>query len=138
MNVRIPALAGALLLATSAFALAADPMSSVTVNLSPQNNSGETATAVLTQTGDDVKVVVTTKGGPSDPQPIHIHQGTCAKLNPKPAYPLTTIQNGTSTTTLKDMKLSSLENGDYAINIHHSTTDVPTYYACGDIPTMKM
>jgi uncharacterized protein YcsI (UPF0317 family) len=32
----------------------------------------------------------------------------------------------------------TLENGDFAINIHHSTSDIPTYYACGDIPKMKM
>jgi hypothetical protein len=113
-------------------------MAHVTVKLSPQNKSGETATAVLTQTGPDVVVVVTTAGGPDLPQPIHIHQGTCANLNPKPTYPLTTVQDAKSTTTLKDLSLMTLENGDFAINIHHSTSDIPTYYACGDIPKMKM
>jgi hypothetical protein len=113
-------------------------MDKLTVKLYPQNKSGETATAVLTQVGPDVKVVVTTAGGPTDPQPIHIHKGTCAKLNPAPTYPLTTVQDATSTTTIKGITLMSLENGDFAINIHHSTADIPTYYACGDIPAMKM
>jgi hypothetical protein len=76
--------------------------------------------------------------GPTDPQPIHIHMGTCANLNPKPTYPLATVQDATSTTTVKGITLASLENGDFAINIHHSTSDIPTYYACGDIPKMKM
>jgi hypothetical protein len=148
MQVRVPLLAGLLVIGTSALALAQSPMPTapamgstmghVTVKLYPQNKSGETATAVLTQTGPDVVVVVTTMGGPDLAQPIHIHKGTCANLNPAPTYPLTTVQDGKSTTTLKGLSLMSLENGDFAINIHHSTSDVPTYYACGDIAKMKM
>jgi hypothetical protein len=149
MHYRIPALAGLLVLGSSAFALAQSPapsmapamataMDKVTVHLFPQNKSGETALATLTQVGPDVLVVVKTMGGPADPQPIHIHMGTCANLNPKPTYPLVTVQDATSTTTVKGITLASLENGDFAINIHHSTSDIPTYYACGDIPKMKM
>jgi len=144
MHYRISALATLLVLGSSAFALAQSPapamggMDKVTVKLYPQNKSGETATAVLTQVGPDVTVDVKTMGGPDSPQPIHIHEGTCAKLNPAPKYPLTTVQGGVSMTTLKGITLASLENGDFAINIHHSTTDIPTYYACGDIPQMKM
>jgi len=148
MHYRIPALAALLVLGSSAFALAQSPapmmspamggMDKLTVKLYSQNKSGETATAVLTQVGPDVTVAVTTAGGPDLAQPIHIHEGTCAKLNPVPKYPLTTVQGGTSTTTLKGLTLASLENGDFAINIHHSTSDIPTYYACGDIPKMKM
>ncbi len=137
MNYRIPALSALLFLGSTAFALATADV--VKVHIFPQNHSGETATATLTQTGPDVVVVVTTTNAPSDTaQPIHIHEGTCANLNPKPKYPLSTLQNGTSTTTLKNMTLMDLETGGYAINIHHSTSDIPTYYACGDIPKMKM
>ena len=32
------------------------------------------------------------------------------------------------------MKLSALQTGGFAINVHKSTTDLPTYVACGDIP----
>jgi hypothetical protein len=148
MHFRLSALTGLLILGSTAYALAQSPapamapamagMDKVTVKLYPQNKSGETATAVLTQVGPDVTVAVTTMGGPADPQPIHIHQGTCANLNPKPTYPLTTVQDAKSMTTLKGLTLASLETGDFAINIHHSTSDIPTYYACGDIPKMKM
>jgi hypothetical protein len=131
MILRIAAVAAALALASPAGALAAGP---VTVHLAPQNHSGETATATLTQSGANTVVSVVTKNGPKLPQPIHIHQGTCAKLNPKPYYPLTTVLNGKSVTTLKGISLASLENGNFAINIHHSTSDIPTYYACGNIP----
>jgi hypothetical protein len=136
MSLRIAAVTAALILATSTFALAADGPLKITLN--PQNNSGEVGNVVMTQDGDNVVVTVTTENAPADTaQPIHIHKGDCAKLDPKPTYPLVTLQDGKSTTTLKNMQLASLENGDYAINIHHSTADVPTYYACGNIPKAK-
>ena len=44
----------------------------------------------LTKSGaNQTKVVLEVKGAPSGAsQPVHIHKGTCAKLDPKPAYPL--------------------------------------------------
>jgi hypothetical protein len=138
---RIAALASVLALGVSGLAVAqtaAPAMSpapgTVSVKLAPQNSSGETGTATLTQTGPDVSVSVTMTGAGTVAQPIHIHQGSCAKLNPTPMYPLTTVQNGTSMTTLKNMKLSALQTGGFAINVHKSTTDIPDYVACGDIP----
>ena len=135
MSLRLVAATAALVLATSTFAVAANGPLKFTLH--PQNHSGETANVTMTQDGDNVVVDVTTENGPADAQPIHIHKGTCDTLDPKPTYPLTTVQKASSTTTLKNMQLASLENGDYAINIHHSTSDVPTYYACGNIPKAK-
>ena len=131
MHYRIPVLTAALILSSTLLAAAAAP---VAFNLSPQNHSGETAKATLTQGKGEVTVVVDTHGGPANPQPIHIHEGTCAKLNPKPAYPLTTVLDGKSVTHVKGVTLAQLQDGHYAINIHHSTTDIKTYYACGNIP----
>jgi hypothetical protein len=135
MSLRIAAATAALVLATSTFALAAGP---VKFTLHPQNHSGETGYVTMTQDGDNVVVAVTTTNAPdATAQPIHIHKGTCDTLDPKPTYPLTTLQGGTSTTTLKGLTLAQLEDGNFAINIHHSTSDVPTYYACGNIPKAK-
>jgi hypothetical protein len=135
MFLRMVAATAALVLATSTLALADKPLK---FTLHPQNHSGEIGDVTMTQDGDNVVVVVTTQNAPSGvAQPIHIHDGTCDSLNPKPHYPLTTLQNGTSTTTLKDIKLMDLQTGGFAINIHHSTSDVPTYYACGNIPKMS-
>jgi hypothetical protein len=138
---RLAALGGVLALGASGLAVAqtAAPMmspapGSVIVKLAAQNNSGETGTAALTQTGPDVSVSVTMTGAGTVAQPIHIHEGSCAKLNPQPLYPLTTVQNGMSMTTLKNMQLSALQTGGFAINVHKSTTDIPAYVACGDIP----
>jgi hypothetical protein len=135
MSLRIAAATAAFILATSTFALALGP---VKITLHPQNNSGEIGNVVMTQDGDNVVVTVTTQYAPDGvAQPMHIHKGTCDNLTAKPTYPLATLQNGTSTTTLKNMQLADLMNGDFAINIHHSTADVPTYYACGNIPKLK-
>ncbi|MGZ3497009.1 MAG: CHRD domain-containing protein [Vulcanimicrobiaceae bacterium] len=106
---------------------------SVTVQLKPENNSGETGTATLTQEGSNVLVKVSLTGAPKTAQPAHIHEGTCAKLNPAPKYPLSSVVDGKSTTVVKDVKLSELTSGSYAINVHKSTEDLKTYVACGDI-----
>jgi hypothetical protein len=134
MSLRIAAATAAFILATSTFALALGP---VKITLHPQNNSGEIGNVVMTQDGDNVIVSVTTQYAPDVAQPMHIHKGTCDNLEAKPTYPLATLQNGTSTTTLKNMQLADLMNGNFAINIHHSTADVPTFYACGNIPKLK-
>ena len=121
------ALGGATLVATHA------APSSVTVDITAQNGSGETGTATLTQESGDVKVVVALKGAPAGPQPMHIHSGTCAKLNPAPAYPLESVSDGNSTSTVKGVTIEELLAKPYAINVHKSTSDIGTYVACGDI-----
>ncbi len=133
MSFRLAAATAALVLATSTLAFAAGP-SSIKFTLHPQNHSGEVGTVTMTQDGDNLVVVVTTENAPDVVQPVHIHPGTCDKLTEKPMYPLSTLQKGTSTTTLKNMTLAQLQTGGFAVNIHHSTSDVPTYYACGNIP----
>lgn len=107
--------------------------SSVTVKLHAQNSSGENGTAMLTQTAKGVQVVVNLTGAPAAAQPAHIHPGTCMNLNPAPKYPLQNVVNGKSTTMLAGVKLSDLQGGKFAINVHKSTTDLKTYVSCGDI-----
>jgi hypothetical protein len=135
-------LAGAAALAVPAVAFAATPLQD---HLSAQNNSGETGTATLLQSGANVIVRLRLSGAPVEPQPAHIHKGTCDKLDPKPAYPLSNVVNGVSETVVKDVSLSDFTSGKYAINVHKSLKDIPTYVACGNItapaamaPGMKM
>lgn len=88
---------------------------------------------MLVQKGNDVLVSVTMSGLPAGvSEPTHIHAGTCGNLNPAPKYPLTNSKNGTTTTTLSNVKLSSLLGGKYAINVHNST-NLKIYVACGNI-----
>jgi Cu/Zn superoxide dismutase len=125
---------GLLLVGASSFALAAD---SATTKLQPLNSSGESGTATLTKAGENqTKVVLEVQGQPSSgPQPVHIHKGSCSKLDPKPAYPLSPVVNGKSETTV-NASLDSLQKGGYAINGHKSAQEVATYVFCGDIGTM--
>ena len=125
---------GLLLLGATSFALAADTAST---QLQPQNNSGESGTATLTKAGDNqTKVVLEVQGAPAGvSQPVHIHKGTCSKLDPKPAYPLSPVVNGKSETTIK-ASLDSLQKGGYAINGHKSAQEASTYVFCGDIAKM--
>src|SRR5919204_4522709 len=125
---------GPLLLGVTSFVFAAD---SASAKLAPQNNSGESGTATLTKAGDkQTKVVLDVKGAPSGAQqPVHIHKGTCDKLDPKPAYPLSPLVNGKSETTV-NASLDSLEKGGYAVNGHKSAQEASTYVFCGAIGKM--
>lgn len=108
----------------------------VKISFAAQNNSGETGTAYLVPDGTKTKVMVSLSGAPADAQPMHIHEGTCAKLNPKPAFPLSDLVNGKSTTEV-DVPLSKLTAGPYAIFVHKSTADMGTTVSCADIPAAK-
>jgi hypothetical protein len=125
---------GLLLVAVTSFALAAD---TATTTLQSQNKSGESGTATLTRAGDNAtKVVLEIQGVPAGvSQPVHIHKGSCAKLDPKPAYPLSPVVNGKSETTVK-VSLDSLQKGGYAINGHKSAQEAATYVFCGEIASM--
>lgn len=133
-----------LLLAIQSVAIAQSSMGSsgtmmkssavVKVPMKAQNGSGESGTATLKQSGSGIVVTVSISGGSSTAQPAHIHEGTCAHLNPAPKYPLNSVVKGKSTTTLPNMKLSSLETGGFAINVHKSLKAIKTYVSCGDIP----
>jgi hypothetical protein len=104
----------------------------VTVQLAAQNGSGESGTATLTAEGDRTKVAIDLSSGSMTPQPAHIHQGTCAKLDPKPQYPLANVVDGKSESTV-DASLATLKGSAFAINVHKSAQDVGTYVSCGDI-----
>jgi hypothetical protein len=105
----------------------------VTVNLSAQNASGENGTATLTPQGNKTQVVIKLTGAPEGvAQPVHIHDGSCAKIDAKPRVPLQNVVGGNSTTTL-DMKLSDIMSKGGAINVHKSAADLKTYVACGDM-----
>jgi Cu/Zn superoxide dismutase len=112
---------------------AATAQAGTTVNLKAQNNSGENGTVTLTPQGDKTQIVIKLTGAPAGvAQPAHIHDGTCAKLDPKPRVPLQNVTDGTSTTVV-GMKLDDIVKQGGAINVHKSADDLKTYVACGDL-----
>lgn len=104
----------------------------LSVDLAEQNGSGESGTATLTADGEKTKVVIALENPPANPQPAHIHKGSCTKLDPKPAYGLQNVVGGDSTTVVV-VALDDLRDGDFAVNVHKSGAEADIYVACGDI-----
>ena len=130
------ALAATALMAMAVPALAADGPHRVYA-ISSLNGSTELGTVTLTAVGDKTRVDIALANAPTDvPQPAHIHEGSCAKLDPKPKYALANVVDGTSTYTV-DAPMSQLVAGGFAVNVHKSTKDIPTYVACGDLGAKK-
>jgi len=125
--------AGAFALAMTSLAVlpaTTQAQQSVTINLTPQNNSGQTGTAVLTPDGAGTKVVLTLANAPG-PHPAHIHAGSC----PTPGavvFPLTSVTNGTSETTVA-ASIADIMKAPHAINIHKSPQEIPAYTSCGNV-----
>ena len=133
------ALAAAFTLAAVAPAAAMDKMlpgpHQITIPMKALNGSGESGKAVLKDTKAGLWVMISlsaiseiAKG----PQPAHIHMGTCAKLDPKPQYPLTNVVAGKSTTTVPGVTLAMLLKSSHAINVHDAK-DLKKYVSCGNI-----
>jgi hypothetical protein len=106
----------------------------VTAILNAQNNSGEVGTVNLSAAADNqTTVLINVTGMPaSASQPAHIHQGSCAHLDPAPKYALNPVVNGTSSTTV-NASLSELTAGNYAVNIHQSAEKANVYVSCADL-----
>lgn len=103
---------------------------SVTIVLSPQNDSGQTGTAVLTSEGAGTKVVVNLSSAPG-PHPAHIHAGSC----PTPGavvFPLTSVTNGRSETVVA-ASIADILRAPHAINVHKSPQEIPVYTSCGNV-----
>jgi len=109
---------------------------------------GTVGATAIAQEATQTPTVVTT-------HPSHVHSGTCADLDPNPAYPLDNVgprtdddgnppkpedikgsltANPVETAETKiDVKLDDLLSEAYAVNVHASDQDMSTYIACGDI-----
>lgn len=108
----------------------------VVVTLNSQNDSEQTGTATLAENEDGQLVVtIQVSGGEfTDPQPAHIHVGSC----PTPGaveYPLTNVVDGYSITMLDGLTIADVSGvtGGLAINVHKSAAESSVYTACGDI-----
>ena len=106
----------------------------MTINLGAQNGSKQEGQAFLNDTSAGLKVKLQLKNEPAGAsEPAHIHQGTCAKLNPAPWKPLSNVVKGLSVTTIKGLTIADLKKGTYAINVHESAANLAHYVSCGDL-----
>ena len=127
------------ILSFAAFALmagvpagAADNSGGRVFALIAQNGSGQHGTVALKPRGAKTVIEIHLLGAASSAEPAHIHMGSCSKLNPVPKYPLTSVVDGISETTV-NQPISVLTAGGLAVNVHKSASDLKTYVACGDL-----
>ena len=106
----------------------------MTINMGAQNGSKQDGQAFLNDTSAGLKVKVQVKNEPTGgSEPAHIHEGTCAKLNPAPWKPLSNVVNGVSVTTIPGLTIATLKKARYAINVHQSAANLAHYVSCGDV-----
>ena len=104
----------------------------------PGGGGEQTGTVTLTAVNGQTEVVVDIiPGDPADePQPLHIHEGSCPGVG-SVAFDLTDGGAagvvGGSFTAIVDVSLTSLLAGDFSINVHKSTPEISVYVSCGDI-----
>ena len=105
----------------------------VSMPLVAQNNSGEDGEATLSEVDSETTRVVLEVENPSvEPQPAHIHRGSCENLDPEPAYGLENVVDGKSTTEV-NVAVEDLVDKGFAINVHKSAEESEVYVSCGDI-----
>jgi hypothetical protein len=122
-----------MLLAAFAVPAVSQEPNSVTIPMKALNGSGEDGMATITQGTGGIDVVVTLQNGTAVPQPTHIHIGTCGAINKAPEYALRDTVNGKGDSLVAGVNLADLLKGHYAINVHKSANDLPTYVSCGNI-----
>jgi Cu/Zn superoxide dismutase len=105
----------------------------LTLDLQEQNGSGITGTVEFSPTSEgEVEVEIEVDGSEGGPHPAHIHKGSCAELDPNPAFPLENVVDGKSETTV-DVDIAELSATEYAVNVHESPENANNYVACADI-----
>lgn len=106
----------------------------IEIVLNEQNESGESGTATLWEVDGSLIVSLNLTGAPpAEPQPAHIHNGSCEDLGGI-NYPLTEVTDGVSDTSLEMSLDELLSQNPQAINVHLSVEQANVYVACGDLP----
>lgn len=124
---------------------AGSPVASPTVTITPEpnaprlvlpfevlNDSGLSGTATLYEAGNKTIVDLDVRNT-GDDQPAHIHSGRCGTLEPSPAFDLAPLHADGVSRTVIDTPLEGLLNGQFAIDIHLSPTELGTLSACANI-----
>jgi Cu/Zn superoxide dismutase len=105
----------------------------LTLDLEEQNDSGISGTVELSPTSEGtIEVEIELTGSDGGPHPAHIHRGSCADLDPNPAFPLDDVVDGESESEV-DVTTAELTMTEYAINVHESPENAQTYVACADV-----
>lgn len=102
------------------------------LELSEQNGSGQAGTATFTRlAGDRTRIVLELTNPPPEPQPAHVHSGSCENLGP-PVVPLTNVEDGRSVTET-DTPLEELSGSGLVVHAHKSEAEFDISVACAPL-----
>jgi hypothetical protein len=105
----------------------------LTLELVEQNGSGQSGTATLTPAGEgSTRVVVELESPPEEPQPAHVHSGTCDDIGDVFA-PLQSLTEGESESMVM-LSLDELQQGNLIVHAHKSEAELDVSVACAAIP----
>ncbi len=127
-------------LAVSTTLLAALPASAVPKSvggkvypLKAVGASGEYGTVALKPLGEQTAVEVhVVNEPPGDVQTVHIHHGTCAKVDPPIIYPLSPLVDGTSE-SIVDVSLDKILAILSVVHVHSSYKNEQRSLACASL-----
>lgn len=103
------------------------------LQLAEQNGSGQSGSATLTPSDDGgTTIVVELASPPAEPQPAHVHDGTCDNIGDVVA-PLESLVEGASETTVP-LSLDELRRGGLIVHAHKSEAELDVSVACAPIP----
>jgi hypothetical protein len=106
----------------------------VRITLIDENGSGEDGSAQLTDQGTSTKVELLMLNAPEGVvQPAGVFKGTCASLDKDQAFPLQSVTESKSTSTV-NAPLADLTKEKYAIAVFKSETE-KIVYSCGNLPS---
>jgi len=132
----------AIALATPAFAQVAPGSAGpgVRLGMRERNNSGQVGVVMLVPHGTkETLVILEIANTNGNTEAAHVHRGrlqasqenSCDNLDPKPAYVLHPVVNGSSKTLVKASE-ATLLSGNYVVNVH-AENDLAHYVACGEL-----
>ena len=111
-----------------------DGAGTLLIALNSQNVYGQDGWAMLTAMGSQTSVLLNLPAGAFGSELVHIHSGGCGDTLGGVVYGLTSFVDGAGySATVVDASLTSLRNGDMAINAHQAGSP-GTYTSCGSIP----
>jgi hypothetical protein len=108
----------------------------IRIKIGPENGSGVSGAAVLTDLGDQTQVVIAVTGEPTaGSEPASIHRGQCGGQMLSTQYTLKNVEGGTSTTIIP-VTLGDIETSNYAIALYESAANSLNLVGCSTIPAV--
>ncbi|OGG05730.1 hypothetical protein A3E42_02075 [Candidatus Gottesmanbacteria bacterium RIFCSPHIGHO2_12_FULL_40_13] len=106
----------------------------VLVNLMPVVGApvSQNALALIEEENGQLTVSLAVENYLDNPQPAHIHAGSCPDVG-EIIYPLNAVISGNSVTFVNSTFDNLIDRMPLAINIHQSPTELDVYTACGNI-----